>query len=105
MKVFFKTPVDLKSIFTRLAGEGPLEVCPVELDVVAAAVMSVGGSRGFSMSFTLLCRLARCLLRFEVEFFAVNKKFSSHAECTADAKCFCHFLPSQTQSNVGTSKH
>jgi len=47
----------------------------VELDVVAAAVTSVGGSWGFSMSFTFLCRLARCLPRFEVEFFALDKTF------------------------------
>ena len=41
------------------------------------------------MTFTFLCRLAWCLLRFEVEFFAVD---------------FCHFLPRLTQSNVGASK-
>ena len=76
---FFKTPVALMSIFTCLAEEGLSEVCPVELDVVVAAVMSVVGSGAFSMSFTFLWRLARCLLSFEVEFFAVNKIFAPTA--------------------------
>ena len=63
---------NLKSI---VAGEGPSEVRPVELDVTAAVVMSVGGSGLFSVRFTFLCRLDRCLLRFEVEFSAVDKSF------------------------------
>ena len=69
------SPVALKSIFTCVAGERPSEVHTVELDVVVAAVMSVGGSGVFPVSFTFLCRLAMCLLRFGVGFFAVDKSF------------------------------
>ena len=92
------------SVSTCLAGEGPSEVCPVELDEVAAAVMSVGGSGAFSMSFTFLCRLARCSLRLEVESFAVDKKRSPHAECTADANVFVTFYRVKVVS-VLPSKH
>lgn len=54
--------VALKLIFTCLTGEGPSELRPVELDVVAAAGRPVGGPGFVSVSFTFPCRLARCLL-------------------------------------------
>lgn len=36
----------------------------------------VGGAVGLSVTLTFLCRFARCLLRFEVEFFVVDESFN-----------------------------
>ena len=67
----------------------------MELDVVAAAVMSVRESGVFTVSFTFLCRLARCFLRFEVEFFAVDKSVLP----TQSVQQMLMFLSLFTESN------